>query len=115
MHHGSFALCPYCLVTHYFTNGYIDRINARETCILCHNIGINSESKWNSVKNNILETKADIVCLQETKRDVFYLNYLRKLCPRNFDDFAHVPSIGNSRGTLITWKVSRPKISNFGM
>jgi exonuclease III len=85
-----------------------DRINARETCILCHNIrGINSESKWNSVKNNILETKADIVCLQETKRDVFYLNYLRKLCPRNFDDFAHVPSIGNSRGTLITWKGSK--------
>jgi exonuclease III len=85
-----------------------NRINAREICILCHNIrGINSDTKWNLVENNILETKADIVCLQESKRVVFDLNYLRKLCPRSFDDFAYVPSIGNSGGTLITWKGSK--------
>jgi hypothetical protein len=79
------------------------RINAREICVLCHNIrGISSNIKWNSVKNNILETRTDIVCLHGTKRDVFDLNYLRNFCPRSFDDFACVPSIGNSGGTLIT-------------
>jgi hypothetical protein len=29
------------------------------------------------------------------------------MCPRSFDDFAYVPSIGNSGGTLITWKGSK--------
>jgi exonuclease III len=84
------------------------RINTREICVLCHNIrGINSDIKWNSVQNNIQETKTDIVCLQETKRSVFDLSYLGNFCPRSFDDFTYVPSIGNSGGTLITWKGSK--------
>jgi exonuclease III len=39
--------------------------------ILSHNIrGINSNTKWNSLRNSILETNCDIICIQETKKGV---------------------------------------------
>jgi hypothetical protein len=41
----------------------------RSLKILSHNIrGINSDTKWNSLRNNIMETNCDILCIQETKR-----------------------------------------------
>jgi hypothetical protein len=42
----------------------------RSLKILSHNIrGINSDTKWNSLQNNILESNCDIVYIQETKRN----------------------------------------------
>jgi exonuclease III len=81
--------------------------NLNECRILCHNIrGINSEAKWNVIRNKIQEIGCDIVCLQETKREHFDLNYIKKFCPRAFDKFSYLPSIGASGGTIIIWKGS---------
>jgi hypothetical protein len=41
----------------------------RSLKILSHNIrGINSDIKWNSLRNNIMDTSSDIICIQETKK-----------------------------------------------
>jgi hypothetical protein len=41
----------------------------RSLKILSRNIrGINSETKWNSLRNNISDSKCDIICIQETKK-----------------------------------------------
>jgi hypothetical protein len=46
--------------------------NMREWVILCHNIrGLNSENKWNSIRNKVRETNCEIICLQETKSEHF--------------------------------------------
>jgi hypothetical protein len=33
--------------------------------------GLNSEKKWNSIRDKIVESKCDIVFLQETKKEQF--------------------------------------------
>jgi hypothetical protein len=81
--------------------------NFKDWSILCHNIrGINSDEKWNAVRNKALETGCDIICLQETKRELFDAAYLKK-CPRGFDSFSYIPSIGASGGTIIAWKSAK--------
>jgi exonuclease III len=81
--------------------------NLKECKVLCHNIrGINSEVKWNAIRNKIQEIGCDIVCLQETKREHIDLNYIKKFCPRAFDKFCYLPSVGSSGGTIIIWKGS---------
>jgi mRNA deadenylase 3'-5' endonuclease subunit Ccr4 len=61
----------------------------REWTVLCHSIrGINSEVKWNSIRNKITEIGSDILCLQETKKESFDQAYIRKFIPRGFDSFS---------------------------
>jgi exonuclease III len=43
--------------------------------------GLNSSWKWDPVKNKIADAQCDIVCLQETKKEMFDLSFLRKICP----------------------------------
>lgn len=40
------------------------------------------------------------------KRSNFDLPYIKKLCPRSFDDFCYLPSVGASGGILVVWKSS---------
>jgi exonuclease III len=83
-------------------------LDNREWTVLCHNIiGIKFDRKWNSIINKIQEIGGDIICLQETKREIFDHDYLRNFTPRSFDNFYFVPSVGNSGGTLISWKGSK--------
>jgi exonuclease III len=56
--------------------------------------GINSEKKWVALASKIEESNCDIICLQETKREVFAMDYIRKFCPKRFDKFEYLPSIG---------------------
>jgi exonuclease III len=85
-----------------------NRQNSREYKILYHNIrGLNSEAKWHAIRNKIQEIGCDIVCLQETKRESFDLNYIKKFCPRAFDSFSFIPSVGTFGGTIIIWKSSK--------
>lgn len=65
--------------------------------------GINSDKKWNSVKDKIVESKSEIICLQETKRENFDNNFIRNICPPTFDSFVFLPSIGASGGILVAW------------
>jgi exonuclease III len=65
--------------------------------ILSWNIrGINSESKWDVVRSKVYEAKCDVLCLQETKREFFDLQYIKKFCRRNLDHFVFLPSLGLS-------------------
>lgn len=75
--------------------------------VLCWNIrGINSEAKLLALNNAISSSGCSIVCLQETKKTMFDLAFIKTCCPRQFDKFAFVPSRGNSGGLLTIWKSS---------
>jgi exonuclease III len=79
----------------------------RSLKILSHNIrGISSETKWNSLRNNISDSTCDIICIQETKKESFDDSYIRRFCSRSFDKFEFDPSIGASGGFITIWKGS---------
>ncbi len=62
---------------------------------LCWNVrGINSDAKWNAIRQKVEESACSLFCLQETKREVFDMAYVKKFCPRRFDKFAFAPSRG---------------------
>jgi exonuclease III len=65
--------------------------------------GVNDDKKWPLIMNKITESNAQILCFQETKRSSFDLPYIRNFCPRKFDQFAFLPSIGRSGGILTVW------------
>jgi exonuclease III len=93
----SFAITP-MNSDHYKSNWTILSWNVR---------GINSEQRWEAIRGKVIEAKCDILCLQETKRASFDEHYIRKFCPRSLDDFAFLPSTGNSGGSLIVWNSSK--------
>lgn len=66
--------------------------------------GLNSDRKWNSIRDKIIESRCEIVCLQETKRQQFDSNYIKNFCPPDFDMFEFLPSVGASGGILVAWK-----------
>ena len=73
--------------------------------VLCWNIrGLNSDKEWNSIKAKITECRCDVICLQETKKESFDLQLIRKSCPPSFDAFAFLPSVGASGGVITIWK-----------
>lgn len=51
----------------------------------------------------IEESQCLIICLQETKCELFDQRFLRKFCPRRFDNFVYAPLVGASRGIIILW------------
>lgn len=72
--------------------------------ILFWNIrGVNSQQKWDAIREKINESACHIIYLQETKREYFDNFYIKNFCPRNLDIFAFAPSIGASRGLLTVW------------
>ena len=81
--------------------------NSRYSKILFWNItGINSQDKWDAIRDKITESACQVVCLQETKREHFDSFYIKKFCPRNLDNFAFSPSVGASGGILTVWNSS---------
>jgi exonuclease III len=66
--------------------------------------GINSRDKWNIIRDRIVESECDILCLQETKKDEFDQSFLRNICPPSFDSFEFLPSVGASGGIITIWK-----------
>lgn len=79
--------------------------SSRDWKILCWNVrGINSDKKWDSIRDKIVESRCDIVCLQETKREIFDISFIRKFCPASFDAFEYLPSVGASSGIITIWK-----------
>jgi exonuclease III len=68
--------------------------------------GINSEKKWLALYNKIEESGCDIICLQETKRENFDMEYLRKFCHKKFEKFEFVSLVGASGGLIIIWNGS---------
>lgn len=79
--------------------------SVRSWKVFCWNVrGLNSERKWSSIKDKIVESQADIVCLQETKKETFDSNFIRNICPAGFDAFEFLPSVGASGGVITIWK-----------
>lgn len=73
--------------------------------VLCWNVrGVNSEDKWDPIRDTVRDACCDIFCFQETKRQHFDSNFIKNLCTPDFDSFAYLPSIGASGGLLICWK-----------
>jgi len=81
--------------------------NYRNWNVLSWNVrGINASWKWNAVKDKIMQSSCDIVCLQETNKDVFYSQFLKHICLNSLDAFEFLPSNGASRGILVAWNGS---------
>ncbi|XP_073358285.1 uncharacterized protein [Aegilops tauschii subsp. strangulata] len=75
--------------------------------VLCWNMrGINSETKQLAIRNAIDLSGCSVVCLQETKRASFDASFVKQFCPKNFDMFEFVPSVGNSDGLITVWMSS---------
>ena len=79
----------------------------RKWRVLCWNVrGLNSENRQRVVRAKIEESECAIVCLQETKCDLFGERFIIKFCPERFDNFAYAPSVRASGGILILWNSS---------
>ena len=75
--------------------------------VLCWNVrGLNSDKKLLALSNAISVSGCAIVCLQETKKPLVDLAFIKSCCPKRFDKFAFVPSRGASGGILIIWNNS---------
>ena len=72
--------------------------------VLCWNVrGLNSAARQRAVREKIDESQCSIICLQETKCPSIDARFIRSWCPRRFDQFAYVPSIGASGGLITIW------------
>jgi exonuclease III len=69
--------------------------------------GINSALKGNDIRCAILESRCDVICLQETKKEYFDKADLKIFCPSSFDFFCFCPSVGNSGGSITVWNSSK--------
>lgn len=77
-------------------------MNSHSWNILCWNVrGLNDRDKWDPIRNKLDESDANMFCLQETKRDNFDLQYIRKFALKKFDKFDFCPSDGASGGILV--------------
>ena len=52
----------------------------------------------------MIESRSDIVCLQETKKEIIDQVFLKNICPHGFDSFVLKPSTRALGGILIAWK-----------
>jgi exonuclease III len=59
-----------------------------------------------ALENKIEESGCDIICLQETKRQTFDMDYIKIICPRKFNKFEYLPSVGASGGIITIWNGS---------
>ena len=85
----------------------MNRTTFRDRKILCWNVrGLNSEARQLEVKQKIDESGCSIVCLQETKCMHIDQHFIRKFCPRHFDNFVYVPSADASAGMVVIWNSS---------
>jgi exonuclease III len=77
-------------------------MSTRKWNVMCWNIkGVNSDKKWNAVRDRDVESYCDVICLQETKRDSFNDSFIRNMCPPAFDYYEYLPSVGLSGGVII--------------
>jgi exonuclease III len=65
--------------------------------------GLNSEERQREVRSKIEKSQCDVVCLQETKCEYFDHRFIRKFCPKSFDNFVYSSSIGAFGGIIILW------------
>ena len=85
----------------------MDSSSTRNWNVLCWNVrGLNSPSRQRAVREKIEENQCSIISLQETKCPSVDTNFVRSWCPRRFDQFAYIPSVGASGGLITVWNSS---------
>ena len=79
--------------------------NFRSWKILCWNVrGLNSDKKQDAIGEKIAESNCDIICLQETNKETFDLQFIKKICRPRIDAFEFLPSNGALGGVITIWK-----------
>ncbi|KAK9902279.1 hypothetical protein M0R45_001786 [Rubus argutus] len=66
--------------------------------------GLGSRSKRRVLKEKLVSSKADIVILQETKKEVIQRKLIGSIWGIRSSDWVSIPSNGRSGGILIMWK-----------
>lgn len=82
--------------------------------------GLNNKARRDYVRDTILSSKADIICLQETKLEVLSTYRLLSVCGSDFDKYLALPASGTRVGILIAWKgavcqIISSRIDNFSV
>ena len=73
--------------------------------ILVWNVrGLNNRDRRNSVRDVVISSNADIICLQETKVANMSQHLLLSVCGSAYDNFITLPANGTRGGVLIAWK-----------
>jgi mannosylglycoprotein endo-beta-mannosidase len=76
--------------------------------ILIWNVhGLNSTTRQDAVRSLVVSTKADIVCIQETKMENISRRVVFSALGSNLNQYVFVPSVGASGGILVVWKHNR--------
>lgn len=76
-------------------------MSRRTWFVLSWNVrGLNSDKKWDAVRDRVISSACDVVCLQETKKHSFDPMFIKKICP-SFDAYEFIPSDGASGGSII--------------
>ena len=75
------------------------------SAILIWNVrGLNKIDRRNVVRDVILSSNADIVCLQETKVAILTQQVLLSVFGTVYDNFVALPAVGTRGGVLVAWK-----------
>jgi hypothetical protein len=82
-----------------FCSLFMDRSN-----ILFWNVrDLNGAARQDVVRNLVVASKIDVICLQETMmEDIFRITLIRML-GQSFSNFRFLPSVGASGGILVAW------------
>lgn len=84
-----FYLSLQCMVIMYFLLPFFFCIIMNSTThkhwkVLCWNVrGLNSDKKWDSIRDKIVKSQCDVICLQETKCEFFYFASLSAFAHHN--------------------------------
>jgi exonuclease III len=66
--------------------------------------GLNGIVRQDVVRNLVISSKIDVMCLQETKmEDISRINVIQ-MCGRDFSNFIFLPSVSASGGILLVWR-----------
>jgi exonuclease III len=66
-------------------------------------LDLNGTARQDVVRQTVISSKIDVVCLQETKEEFSRIELIRLLGP-GFDSFIFLPSVGSSGSILIAWR-----------
>jgi len=73
--------------------------------ILVWNVrGLNKRDRRNSIRDVVISSNADIICLQETKVANMSQHLLLSVCGSAYDNFITLLANGTRGGVLIAWK-----------
>lgn len=72
--------------------------------ILTWNVrGLNDRDKRLAVKAVLRRARVDVVCLQETKMEVFGVEVVQEILGGKFMEWLHLPAMGTAGGVLLYW------------